>query len=59
MSKLALALRRPAARRLLSRACANLVAVVAITTIFALKALFDLTPTAEAAPAHPGYDVGK
>ena len=49
MSKLSLALRRPAVRRVLSRACANLLAVAAITTIFALKALIDMTAPAQAA----------
>jgi hypothetical protein len=49
MSKLSIALRRPAVRRILSRACANLLAVAAITTIFALKALIDMTTPAEAA----------
>lgn len=49
MSKLSLALRRPAIRRVLSRACANLLAVGVITTIFALKALIDMTAPAEAA----------
>lgn len=49
MSKLSLVLRRPAIRRVLSRACANLLAVGVITTIFALKALIDMTAPAEAA----------
>lgn len=49
MSKLTIALRRPAVRRVLSRACANLLAVGVITTIFALKALIDMTGPAEAA----------
>lgn len=37
----AYALRRPAVRRALSRAVANLVAVAAVTAIFALKAYVD------------------
>lgn len=49
MSRLSLALRRPAVRRVLSRACANLLAVGVITTIFALKALIDMTAPAHAA----------
>lgn len=48
MTSIAHALRRPAARRLISRACANLLAVAAITAIFGLKALIDTT--ANAAP---------
>lgn len=49
MTTIAHALRRPAARRLLSRAAANLVAVIAITTIFGLKAYID-------AAARPAFD---
>ncbi|MBB5518023.1 hypothetical protein [Amphiplicatus metriothermophilus] len=37
----AYALRRPAVRRALSRAAANLAAVAAVTAIFALKAYVD------------------
>lgn len=50
MTSIAHALRRPAARRLISRACANLLAVCAITAIFGLKALVDARATASPAP---------
>lgn len=53
MTRLAIALRRPAARRLMSRACANLLAVVAITSIFALKMVLSATVSAHPVSAHP------
>ena len=43
-------LRRPAARRLVSRACANLLAVFAITAIFGLKTLIDTSANAASGP---------
>lgn len=46
MNSIARTLRRPAARRLISRACANLLAVCAITAIFGLKALVDTSANA-------------
>ncbi len=59
MSRLSLALRRPAVRRVLSRACANLLAVGVITTIFALKALIDMTAPAEAAGVAEAIEQGR
>lgn len=49
----AFALRRPGVRRALSRAAANLVAVVAVSAIFGLKAQLDAQARTYAQAAEP------